>query len=318
MAQEVIKGDDLQTRIDRLETDLIILQKNIYKNINNSNQQSNNRKNIAHSSSLVIKLQQVEQQLANILGRVENLEYQIGTLANSLEKIDQELSKINSLTLNNSTTTNADISNNSNSINNIDNNNLADSIAGNNNRLINQERINNNSNATINDINKNQDKLNNLANDNALGEKENAVQVNNNAEAEKNILAINTPVYLYNKAYAELSAKNYSDAQKIFEEFIKTYPNNTLTANAYYWLGEIYFSYENYKKAAEFFLDTHTKFPNSNKLIDSLYKLGLALLKLDKAQEACKIFNKITNEHDIIPSYIVSKIEQQKTNCANL
>ena len=220
MALEVIKGDDLQARIDRLETDLIILQKNIYKNINNSNQQSNNRKNIAHSSSLVIKLQQVEQQLANILGRVENLEYQIGTLANSLEKIDQELSKINSLTLNNSTTTNADISNNSNSINNIYNNNLADSIAGNNNRLINQERINNNSNATINDINKNQDKLDNLANDNALGEKENDVQVNNNAEAEKNILAINTPVYLYNKAYAELSAKNYSDAQKIFEEFI--------------------------------------------------------------------------------------------------
>src|SRR5690606_9666774 len=73
-------------------------------------------------------------------------------------------------------------------------------------------------------------------------------------------------------------------------DFIKRHPNDALTANAYYWLGENYYAQGRFRDAAYQFADGFRKFPTHRKAQDSLFKLGLSFVRQNKTQEACAAF----------------------------
>jgi tetratricopeptide (TPR) repeat protein len=50
-----------------------------------------------------------------------------------------------------------------------------------------------------------------------------------------------------------------------FREFIQKYPNDALTPNAFYWLGESYYATTNYQVALEAFKHLLSQFPQSDK-----------------------------------------------------
>ncbi len=90
----------------------------------------------------------------------------------------------------------------------------------------------------------------------------------------------------YKQAYAKVKEQNFAAAVQAFNDFIKTYPNSTLTPNAYYWLGELYLQTPQDLNAAEKAFNQVVKsYPQHSKAPDSLYKLGrVQFMKGDKAK----------------------------------
>ncbi|MBU2415113.1 MAG: tol-pal system protein YbgF, partial [Gammaproteobacteria bacterium] len=66
----------------------------------------------------------------------------------------------------------------------------------------------------------------------------------------------------------------FDEAETAFSEFVKDYPNNSLTGNGYYWLGEVKLVQGKSREAIEAFSTVIQNFPGHNKEQDSLYKLG--------------------------------------------
>ena len=64
------------------------------------------------------------------------------------------------------------------------------------------------------------------------------------------------------------------------EAFAKAHPHTELTDNAYFWIGQGYYSLGEYKKAAFRFEDVLIRFPKSDKAPGALLKEGLSFLAL--------------------------------------
>lgn len=107
----------------------------------------------------------------------------------------------------------------------------------------------------------------------ALAEKQRS---NNPAEEQIHYLA----------AYDLIKNKRFSDASTAMESFAAQYPKGGYTANAHYWLGELYMSEQNYLKAIVHFDIVLQQFPASSKAASSLLKSAYALTALGKKQEA--------------------------------
>ncbi|MCY0963627.1 tol-pal system protein YbgF [Parathalassolituus penaei] len=88
----------------------------------------------------------------------------------------------------------------------------------------------------------------------------------------------------YNAAMALVKDKQFAAANKAFEQFVKTYPNDALTANAYYWNGEVYMVRQELASAITSFRKVIDKYPDHVKAPDATYKYAVALDKSgDKA-----------------------------------
>jgi tol-pal system protein YbgF len=90
----------------------------------------------------------------------------------------------------------------------------------------------------------------------------------------------------YDAAFKALRGGDYAQASRGFRGFIQQYPNNALTPNAYYWLGESYYVTMNYPVALESFQRLLSQFPQSDKAPDALLKVGYSQLELKQADAA--------------------------------
>ena len=71
-----------------------------------------------------------------------------------------------------------------------------------------------------------------------------------------------------------------ADSARMFQAFIRDYPQSTLLPNAYYWLGESYYVTQNYDLAAQAFRTLLGQYPGSRKEGDALLKLGYCEIAL--------------------------------------
>lgn len=104
------------------------------------------------------------------------------------------------------------------------------------------------------------------------------------------------PAGQYEMAFSLLKGGNNASARNGFEEFIKTYPNHPLMANATYWLGESYYADGQFEKAARVFAEGYKKYPKSPKVADSLLKMGMSLGGAGKTKEACVTLQQLKKE----------------------
>lgn len=101
----------------------------------------------------------------------------------------------------------------------------------------------------------------------------------------------------YNAAFKELNAKNYSGAASKFDEFVRKYPKDPLTSNAYYWLGESYYARGDYTRAAEGFRKGFESNPQGQKAPDNLLKLAMSLDNIKRTSEACIVLGQIVSKY---------------------
>ncbi len=101
----------------------------------------------------------------------------------------------------------------------------------------------------------------------------------------------------YNAAFKELNGKNYSAAASKFDAFVRKYPKDPLTSNAYYWLGESYYARGDYTRAAEGFRKGFESNPQGQKAPDNLLKLAMSLDNIKRTSEACIVLGQVVSKY---------------------
>ncbi len=90
----------------------------------------------------------------------------------------------------------------------------------------------------------------------------------------------------YLAAYELIKNKQFDQALAAMQKFVAKYPQGGYTANAEYWLGELYMVKKNYPEATTHFEKVTTLFPSSSKCSASLLKIGYAMAAEGRTQEA--------------------------------
>ena len=90
----------------------------------------------------------------------------------------------------------------------------------------------------------------------------------------------------YLAAYELIKNKQYDPALKAMQTFTTNYPQGGYTANAHYWIGELYMVKKDYPLAIQQFEIVLNKFSSSSKSSASLLKIGYALAASGKTDSA--------------------------------
>jgi tol-pal system protein YbgF len=109
-------------------------------------------------------------------------------------------------------------------------------------------------------------------------------------------LPTGTPSEQYNKAFGALRSADYPNAEKLLKNFVEKYPADPLAPNAQYWLGQVYYVQKNYQNAATAFAVGYQKYPKGPKAAETLLSLGMSLGKLGKKQDACVAFARLDRD----------------------
>lgn len=90
-----------------------------------------------------------------------------------------------------------------------------------------------------------------------------------------------------------LNKGDVNKGRTTLEEFIKTRPQSELLPNAYYWIGEAYYSEKNFESAIVQFQDVIEKYPSHSKASAALYKQSLAFESLGEGKKAAALLKKL-------------------------
>ena len=102
-----------------------------------------------------------------------------------------------------------------------------------------------------------------------------------------------TDLQVYNQAMQAYRSGDYWTAMAKFQEVAMYYPQGDLVDNAYYWMGEIHYTWRNFPAAIQSFQTVVYSYPNENKVPDALLKLGYAYVELRDYNRAKSILNDV-------------------------
>jgi tol-pal system protein YbgF len=100
-----------------------------------------------------------------------------------------------------------------------------------------------------------------------------------------------TPDAAYNLAYDSVLAADYPRAEAALEQFIEKFPDAEQVPEAKYLLGEVYLATGANGDAARVFLDHVSTYRDDRRSPEAYLKLGVAFSRLERTDEACKVFN---------------------------
>lgn len=98
-----------------------------------------------------------------------------------------------------------------------------------------------------------------------------------------------TPRKLFDAAYADYTAGQWSLAVQGFETYLKTYPKSEFADDAQYYIGESFSGDSKFREAVQAYERMIRDYPQSDILPDAWYKVGITYERLaqpDKAREA--------------------------------
>lgn len=101
----------------------------------------------------------------------------------------------------------------------------------------------------------------------------------------------------YLAAYELVKNKRFDDALGAMQTFVAQHPQSGYTANAEYWLGEIYMVKKSYIEAMQHFQIVLQQFPSSGKAAASQLKIGYALLAIGRKQDAIQLLQQVVKNY---------------------
>ncbi|GAB2574886.1 tol-pal system protein YbgF [Dyella jejuensis] len=113
----------------------------------------------------------------------------------------------------------------------------------------------------------------------------------------------------YNTAFKSLRAGDYVSSSRGFREFIQKYPDDALTPNAFYWLGESYYATTNYQVAVEAFRHLLSQYPQSDKAPDAMLKLGYSQLEMKQTDAGTATLKSVLAKY---PNANAAKLAQER------
>jgi len=255
------QSNDLQTlnqRIERLQRDMNVLQKDYYRGETRGAAQSSNAPAAGNSAGQLanaeIRMSTLETDMRQLTGQLEEVRHGIQTVLQRLDSlvkdVDFRLTEIERRQTNGSGKTNA-------------------ANAANTGRATNPQN--------------GQSKM-------ARVGAQPPVTSGSPPGTPASVLPKGTPIERYNYAYSLLLKVELAEAEAAFQEFLEKHRTDKLAANAQYWLGETYYARNKLTEAARAFLIGLEDYPNSNKTPDTMLKLGITLGKMGQKEEACATY----------------------------
>ena len=116
----------------------------------------------------------------------------------------------------------------------------------------------------------------------------------------------------YNAAYGLVRKADYPAAEEALRSFIRQHPNDPLAGNAQYWLGGTYYQRGRYAEAASAFADGYKRYPKGKKAADSLLMLGMSLARADQKHNACIALTQLDHDFPQPGSAIKERAAQEK------
>jgi tol-pal system protein YbgF len=121
-----------------------------------------------------------------------------------------------------------------------------------------------------------------------------------------------TPRDEYDLAYGYALRRDYALAEDSFRVFLKKYPGDRLAPEANYWLGETLFQRQRYREAAESFLAVSTKYETAGKAPDALLRLGQSLAALGEKEAACATFGELGRKYPRASLNVKQSVEREQ------
>lgn len=116
----------------------------------------------------------------------------------------------------------------------------------------------------------------------------------------------------YNEAFALHDKGAYKEAERAFDYFITTYPNDPLVLKAMYWKAESCLKQGKQKEAKILFVNAYKKNPRGPKAPDCLLKLGETLAIQGKKEAACTAWRKLKTDFPHMTSEMKSELTTLK------
>lgn len=101
---------------------------------------------------------------------------------------------------------------------------------------------------------------------------------------------------VFGRARARLSEGDYAGAQEGFASFVDTYPDDSLTGEAHYWLGETHFVNGDYADAADSYIASLRSAPQGAKAADAMVRLASSLGALGRTDDACETLSRFNRQ----------------------
>jgi tol-pal system protein YbgF len=106
-----------------------------------------------------------------------------------------------------------------------------------------------------------------------------------------------SPTSAFNLAYNDYLNGRYDLAVTGFQRFLKDFPSTSLAPNAYYWMGESYFSLKDYPHAAQAFQKVVNDHPRSEKVAPALFKMGVVTAEAGDLPKARGYLKKVIEDY---------------------
>jgi tol-pal system protein YbgF len=100
----------------------------------------------------------------------------------------------------------------------------------------------------------------------------------------------------YNYAFGLLKQADYPAAEVALKAFVEQHPKDPMAGNAQYWLGETYYTRKQYLEAASVFAEGYKRYPKSAKAADNLLKLGMALGRANRKDDGCVALGRLGHD----------------------
>ena len=101
----------------------------------------------------------------------------------------------------------------------------------------------------------------------------------------------------YQAAFQLLKQQDFKRAEQAFSRFVADYPNGRYSANAYYWLGELYLTGNNLSQARDTFRILVSRYPSFRKTPESSFKLAKIYHQLGDATAAETLLTRIAADY---------------------
>ena len=136
--------------------------------------------------------------------------------------------------------------------------------------------------------------------------------------SEEKILPNDSPEKQYEFATSFLKVGDYSTAERAFREFVVINPEHKLAGNAQYWYAETFRIRQLYTDAATAYLEGYQKYPKGEKAPINLLKLGISMVQIGEKDQGCKMINGVEKQYPKAKQSVIqkAKYESKKFECS--
>ncbi|MCB1845121.1 MAG: tol-pal system protein YbgF, partial [Halioglobus sp.] len=110
----------------------------------------------------------------------------------------------------------------------------------------------------------------------------------------------------YDAAYGLVVGRQFDQAIPAFQQFLRDYPGSRYSANAHYWLGELYLVLNppDLEASRQSFALLISEYPDNPKAPDALYKLGKVQFMKGNREKAREYLDRVISQYGATDSAV--------------